>query len=218
MYKRRELKGHFGKVYAVHWAGDSIHIVSASQDGKMIVWNAMNTYKVQSIGLKSSWVMTCAFEQSRNAAVARYFYHNWNLRHIFIDPKTFDSTYPKNFPRTYHSLTRTVPRTCHNWTRTVPSGGLDNVCSVFQVGGEATGRRGGKELIGHDGYISCCRFISDRNILTSSGDSSSCLWDIEKGVQIKRFVGHVADVMCLGERFSDSLQIIIMLSNIFNDF
>ena len=53
---RRTLAGHFGKVYAMHWAGDSTHLVSASQDGKLIVWNAVTTHKVQSIPLRSSWV------------------------------------------------------------------------------------------------------------------------------------------------------------------
>lgn len=36
---RRNLKGHFGKVYAVQWsASDVHHLVSASQDGKLLVW------------------------------------------------------------------------------------------------------------------------------------------------------------------------------------
>lgn len=30
---RRVLKGHFGKVYAMHWSGDNINLVSASQVG-----------------------------------------------------------------------------------------------------------------------------------------------------------------------------------------
>ena len=29
--QRRVLKGHFGKVYAMHWAGDNVNLVSASQ-------------------------------------------------------------------------------------------------------------------------------------------------------------------------------------------
>ena len=37
--QRRVLKGHFGKIYAMHWAQDSKHLVSASQDGKLIIWN-----------------------------------------------------------------------------------------------------------------------------------------------------------------------------------
>jgi len=66
----RTLKGHFGKVYALHWAGDSKHMVSASQDGKLIIWNTHSTNKVQAIPLQSSWVMTCAYETSEDRLVA----------------------------------------------------------------------------------------------------------------------------------------------------
>jgi len=59
--QRRILKGHFGKIYAMHWATDSRHLVSASQDGKLIIWNAFSTNKEHAIALRSSWVMTCAY-------------------------------------------------------------------------------------------------------------------------------------------------------------
>ena len=62
---RRVLKGHFAKIYAMHWCDHDGEIgkqlVSASQDGKLIVWNAQSTNKVHAIPLRSSWVMTCAF-------------------------------------------------------------------------------------------------------------------------------------------------------------
>lgn len=67
---RRTLRGHFGKVYASHWSGDSIHLVSASQDGKLMIWNGFSTNKIQSIPLASSWVITCTYEQSVNRFVA----------------------------------------------------------------------------------------------------------------------------------------------------
>ena len=60
----------FHQVYAMHWAGDSTHLVSASQDGKLIVWNGVTSNKVQAIPLRSSWVMTCAFEDRENEMVA----------------------------------------------------------------------------------------------------------------------------------------------------
>ena len=55
---RRSLKGHFGKIYAMHWAGEAMseNLVSASQDGKLIVWNALTTNKVNAIPLRSSQV------------------------------------------------------------------------------------------------------------------------------------------------------------------
>lgn len=44
---QRTLSGHFGKVYAMQWAGEGLpfNLVSASQDGKLIVWNAFTTNK-----------------------------------------------------------------------------------------------------------------------------------------------------------------------------
>merc|ERR1719313_2055108 len=61
---RKVLKGHFAKIYAMHWADSGAcmrNLVSASQDGKLIVWNAFTTNKIHAIPLRSSWVMTCAF-------------------------------------------------------------------------------------------------------------------------------------------------------------
>ena len=141
---RRLLKGHFGKVYALHWAGDSTNFVSASQDGKLIIWNAVQNVKTHAIPLRSSWVMTCAFEQKNNGFVA--------------------------------------------------CGGLDNICSIYQLN-QTQVTRSYKELAQHDGYLSCCRFVDETNILTSSGDSTCIFWDIEMGTAKTTFSGHDGDVM-----------------------
>lgn len=42
----------------------SRNLVSASQDGKLIVWDSYSTNKVYAIPLRSSWVMTCAYAPS----------------------------------------------------------------------------------------------------------------------------------------------------------
>jgi len=68
--QRRILKGHFGKIYSAHWASDSRRIVSASQDGKLIIWNAFTTNKEHAISLRSSWVMTCAYCPSAEMVAA----------------------------------------------------------------------------------------------------------------------------------------------------
>ena len=46
MRTRRTLRGHLAKIYAMHWASDSRNLVSASQDGKLIVWDSYTTNKV----------------------------------------------------------------------------------------------------------------------------------------------------------------------------
>ena len=40
------MPGHLAKIYAMHWASDSRNLVSASQDGKLIVWDSYSTNKV----------------------------------------------------------------------------------------------------------------------------------------------------------------------------
>ena len=41
MRTRRTLRGHLAKIYAMHWGTDSRNLVSASQDGKLIVWDGL---------------------------------------------------------------------------------------------------------------------------------------------------------------------------------
>jgi guanine nucleotide-binding protein G(I)/G(S)/G(T) subunit beta-1 len=147
---RRILKGHFGKIYAMHWAHDSKHLVSASQDGKLIIWNAVTTNKVHAIPLRSSWVMTCAYSPSCNL---------------------------------------------------VACGGLDNICSVYKLPSSGQAPKEGQqqktycELAQHEGYLSCCRFIQDDEIITSSGDSTCILWDVEGKAPKAIFNDHLGDVM-----------------------
>merc|ERR1719326_725252 len=100
-------------------------LVSASQDGKLIVWNAQSTNKKHAIPLRSSWVMTCAFSPSG--------------------------------------------------TR-VACGGLDNICSIYNLQSKEQPIKVARELAAHTGYLSCCRFVSDNEIVTSSGDMSCIIW------------------------------------------
>uniref|UniRef100_H9G9Z9 G protein subunit beta 1 n=1 Tax=Anolis carolinensis TaxID=28377 RepID=H9G9Z9_ANOCA len=56
MRTRRTLRGHLAKIYAMHWGTDSRLLVSASQDGKLIIWDSYTTNKVRTILL--TWA-TC---------------------------------------------------------------------------------------------------------------------------------------------------------------
>jgi guanine nucleotide-binding protein G(I)/G(S)/G(T) subunit beta-1 len=141
---RRVLKGHLAKIYAMNWASDKKHLVSASQDGKLIVWDAYTTNKVYAIPLRSSWVMTCAYAPTGNL---------------------------------------------------VACGGLDNMCSIYNLRTREGSVKVARELSAHSGYLSCCRFMNDRQILTSSGDMSCMLWDVDAGVKTMEFNDHTGDVM-----------------------
>jgi len=151
---RRQGVGHFGKIYALHWGSDSKNIVTASQDGKLIIWNAQTINKQLAITLNSAWVMTCGFSPSYNL---------------------------------------------------VASGGLDNTVTVYNTGSQETENNIRQfksktvkcELEKHDGYLSCARFLNDNEILSSSGDGTCILWDIENKTPKSSYTDHTGDVMFL---------------------
>ncbi|XP_074599138.1 guanine nucleotide-binding protein subunit beta-2 [Brevipalpus obovatus] len=147
--QRRYLKGHLNKVNAVHYAGDSRHLVSASLENKLIVWDTVTGNKVKIISLRSSWSMTCAFSPSSNM---------------------------------------------------VASGGMDNMCSIHDLNKRESGNHGAKlvrELAGFDGFLSCCRFVDDKKIITGTADKKIILWDIETGNKIMEYKGHTGDVISM---------------------
>jgi guanine nucleotide-binding protein G(I)/G(S)/G(T) subunit beta-1 len=72
--------------------------------------------------------------------------------------------------------------------------GLDNLCSIYNIN-QTDISRSCRELAAHDGYLSCCRFVDESTILTSSGDQTCILWDIELGKQKQIFTEHDGDVM-----------------------
>ena len=61
---RRSLKGHNAKVLCLDWCLDKRHLVSSSQDGKLIVWDAFTTNKEHAVTMPTTWVMACAYGPS----------------------------------------------------------------------------------------------------------------------------------------------------------
>mmetsp|Transcript_49845 Transcript_49845/g.56409 ORF Transcript_49845/g.56409 Transcript_49845/m.56409 type:complete len:381 (+) Transcript_49845:88-1230(+) len=145
---RRKLEGHFGKITAIDWSGDGNTIVSASQDGNLLIWDAYSTSKKQDVRLKSAsqHVMSVCMEQTTGRFVA--------------------------------------------------CGGLDNACSVYEIGqpeGKAVLKA---ELVKHEGYLSDCHFFhSPSKMLTSSADETTLLWDVEHGSILHTFQEHKANIL-----------------------
>lgn len=77
---------------------------------------------------------------------------------------------------------------------TVACGGLDNVCSLYDMNMGSAKRA---QLDGHEGYVSAVRFLTPSSLLTSSGDSTCILWDVSLGREVIRFTDHASDVLCI---------------------
>lgn len=145
---RRELLGHFGKVYALHWGGpaEAHKMLSVSQDATMIQWDTRTGLKEEMFDVQTSWMMTCALEPTTGRYAA--------------------------------------------------CGGLDNVVLLFTRHAhesmlEAPLRmQSDATLAGHAAYVSCCRNIDAVQLLTSSGDCTCRLWDVETSACVQTFEGH----------------------------
>ncbi|PAA50097.1 hypothetical protein BOX15_Mlig012466g2 [Macrostomum lignano] len=77
----------------------------------------------------------------------------------------------------------------------VASGGLDNILSIHNLEEPEGGTP--IELSGHDGYIASIRFTDASHCVTSSGDKSCALWDLQAGKIVHQFLGHENDVNAL---------------------
>ncbi|KAM0727221.1 Guanine nucleotide-binding protein subunit beta-2 [Formica fusca] len=69
---RRILKGHQAKVLCSDWSPDKRHIVSSSQDGRMIIWDAFTTNKEHAVSMPTRWVMACAYGPSGTLVACGY--------------------------------------------------------------------------------------------------------------------------------------------------
>jgi len=157
--KRGDFLGHFGKIYALHWGHESKYIVTASQDGKLIIWDAFTRNKKLALTLPSAWVMTCAFSPD-NTMIASGGLDNIVTIHK-VSEGTRNNTANDNNSKTNDFNSKTVYR----------------------------------ELEQHDGYVSCARFIDNNQVISSSGDGSILLWDVESKTSTKSFMEHTGDVM-----------------------
>ena len=226
---RRVLKGHFAKIYAMHWAeteGDvGKQLVSASQDGKLIVWNAMSTNKVHAIPLRSSWVMTCAFSPTGTKVACGGLDNICSIYDLNGKEQPIKVRVPESWARLSATawVNAGLMRGAKLGEKRVVCARLDEqglneagdlhapnsrtACSLW--GNARRGRRltacacdvvwqVSRELAAHTGYLSCCRFLANgETILTSSGDMTCMQWDVETGQEKEAFSDHNGDVMSI---------------------
>jgi len=81
----------------------------------------------------------------------------------------------------------------------IACGGLDNLCTLYEIPAPASSENKPQkllcELAHHEGYLSCVQFLDNGSLLTSSGDSSCLLWDLNKKSYTAEFNDHTSDVM-----------------------
>jgi WD40 repeat protein len=174
--------GHLGKVYGVHWAGNSEDFVSLSFDGRMLVWN-INDLKREprlNISLRTPWAMTCAFEQERCQLLAAGGLDN--ICSIFKLPEQFDRTgmasaYSIRVESELMKHEKYVSSVKFIGEERLITGSGDHTCIYWDV---ATSQPL-QVLHGHTSDVMSVSVLpqNDRNVFASAGcDGCVLLWDL----------------------------------------
>jgi guanine nucleotide-binding protein G(I)/G(S)/G(T) subunit beta-1 len=188
---RRRLDGHFGKIYACEWGPDSQHLVSASQDANMFVWNAMLGLKTQGITLPSAWVMCCGYSPTGDLVATAGLD---NVVWIY---------------KVQEGITEEIAGELAGHEGYVSSCSFANEKQIITTSGDCSAalwdvpaRRLISEFTEHSLDVNCSAIIGGNGggqvFATGSCDASIKLWDVRTGTKsIRTFIGHTSDVNSL---------------------
>lgn len=178
------LEGHQSKISQLQWNSNSNQILSASQDGYMIIWDSVTGYKKQAIELDNQWVLTCALSPNNEYIASGGLDNNLTIYRVNSD-KVLQRQRQAGM-ETKQISSATTP----GYPLTPAMNRSNGVQHIFKK---------------HRAYISDCKFLNNQQIITGSGDMKAIMWDLNKGGEIRDFLEHTGDILCL-DTFDKSQQ------------
>ncbi|KAG6493897.1 hypothetical protein ZIOFF_048900 [Zingiber officinale] len=196
------------KVYSLDWTPERNRIVSASQDGRLIVWNALTSQKTHAIKLQCPWVVTCAFAPNGLSVACGGFDSACSIFNLnsHVERDSIPVSRVLTGHKGYVYSCQYVP---DQETRLITSSG-DQTCVLWDV---TTGQRisvfGGEFPSGHTASVLSVSINSSNSNMFVSGscDATARLWDARIASRaVRTYHGHQGDVNTVkffpdGQRF-----------------
>ncbi|GFQ00972.1 guanine nucleotide-binding protein subunit beta-2 [Phtheirospermum japonicum] len=182
----RTLQGHTGKVYSLDWTPEKNRIVSASQDGRLIVWNALTSQKTHAIKLPCAWVMTCAFSPSGQSVACGGLDSMCSIFNLNSQTDK-DGNLPVSRMLSGH---KGYVSSCHvsingSNSRMFVSGSCDSTARLWDT---RVASRAVRTFHGHEGDVNTVKFFPDGNRFGTGSDDGTCrLFDIRTGHQLQEY-------------------------------
>ncbi|XP_074650432.1 guanine nucleotide-binding protein subunit beta-5-like [Tubulanus polymorphus] len=186
--QRRALKGHQGKVLCMDWCQDKRHVVSSSQDGKMIVWDAFTTNKEHAVTIPTTWVMACAYGPSGSVVACGGLDNKCTLYPLSLDED------PALKKKTVASHTSYL--SCCTFTHSdqqILTGSGDGTCALWDVESSTMIQ----SFHGHMGDVMSIHLSpaeTGHSFVSGGCDRSANIWDMRTGQCVQQFEGHESDI------------------------
>lgn len=188
MKPRRQLKGHHGKVLCMDWCLDKRHVVSSSQDGKMLVWDAFTTNKEYAITMPTTWVMACAYGPSGGVVACGGLDNKCTVYPLSLE---HDPASKKHVIATHTGYLSCCKFS--NSDQQILTGSGDSSCGLWDVeSGQLM-----QSFLGHSGDVMSLDVSpseSGNTFASGSCDKMVMVWDMRTGSSVQSFEGHESDI------------------------
>ena len=187
IHSKARLEGHFGRTIGVDFV-DNATLLSCAQDSKMIIWDSESCLKRAWVNLSTGSIPTCcSVERSERRLMA------WGGYNASIE--VFDINKCLKMGKT---------GLLHENDDFIHHGGVaphlnpvhsndDAICSQGHVAAQHE-----MVLVGHESFLTDLAWCeADRCLISTSGDSSTILWDVEMQTKLLSLGGHSDDINCV---------------------
>ncbi|XP_022100869.1 guanine nucleotide-binding protein subunit beta-5a-like [Acanthaster planci] len=185
---RRILKGHQGKVLCLDWARDHRHMVTSSQDGKIIVWDAFTTNKEHGITMPTTWVMACSYAPSGTIVACGGLDNKCSVYQLSQEEDLSTKKRAVAMHTSYVSCC-----TFMNSDQQILTGSGDSTCALWDVeSGQLL-----QSFHGHNADVMGLDISPSEacNTFVSGGcDKQALVWDMRTGQCVQSFDGHESDI------------------------
>jgi len=181
---RKTLKSHFAKVHGISWGKDSRTLVSASWDGKILIWDAYTGKKDRIISSKSNWMMSCDISPLRRLVIAGGLDCMCTVYRLTDNP---------NQRGIQQCLEHDNSLACCQFMdegKILTSSG-DGIAYMWDIATSTAIT----EFKGHTDYLLCQAISPDKSLLVTAGfDQTAKLWDIRSKKCAHTFFGHSKEI------------------------
>lgn len=183
--------GHTGKVYSIDWQENAPNVVTAGQDGNLLIWDAMKQTKKQVVFLESPWVMTASYHPKGTMVASAGLDNTVTVYKTLAAGEEQKMERPSPYLRKLEAHSGYVPCIKFLGDRRLLTCSGDMTAILWDLETQAVITM----FQDHQSDVMSISPSGDRNSFVSGGcDSTAKHWDIRSGNVTSSFRGHESDI------------------------